>query len=171
MLLSINLLIDTTSYIKSFSQVKFAGVVSELDSATKVINLISALIFCNKTEPALRHLLCPTAGKVSLEKFHAMIKFIIFIALSSYLTTQANFTIGSLLPICSTVPHIQQKVSFCNLHDIITSFYALSTTTSHIELPLFVFGTGARCRPPNTRRLRVEFPIPELGSNFVFGSM
>ena len=111
-----------------------------------------------------------------------MIKFIIFIALSSYLTTSANLLLAHFSPICSTlicyahyvVPHINEvHCSYPTKSFILQSTWhynlflcCLDYYTCHIELPLFVFGTGARCRPANTRRLRVEFPIPELGSSF-----
>ena len=82
------------------STVKFASVVSYLDTAIKILSLILACLFCNKIVPALAHrttsnnfkIPSPDAGTVLLQNIHAGIKFIIFIALSSQLTTPANFT-------------------------------------------------------------------------------
>ena len=61
--------------------IKYADVVRQLDSATKIMNLISASNDFNFSD----------AWRVLLQKFHAEIKFIGFIALSGSLATQANF--------------------------------------------------------------------------------
>ena len=48
---------------------------------------------------------CSNAGTVLLHNVYAEIKFIIFISLSCYLTTQANFSIRNLL-------EVQQNADF-----------------------------------------------------------